>query len=425
MADLLMPKLGLTMTEGTLAQWHVAPGQAFSAGDVLFVVETEKVANDIEAETDGVLDQILTAEGETAQVGDVVALYFGSGETAPASSGTSDTASVATTEPTAPSPDAPSARKLMTEHGLSRSDVAGSGRGGRIMKGDVLRVIATPLAKRIARQGGIDVASISGSGPRGRIKADDVHAALAARAVAADTAGAAASVTKSAPDATRIATARRVVAAKREIPHFYLTQNAEVSLLARFRADLNAETAPLKISVTHLLIRAMAKGLSAMPELNRIWVNDEILSFDRIDIGMVAETPDGLRIPVIRDAARTPLDKLAADAIGLAGRARDGSLRPEDVGGGIMAISNVGMFGAASLTPIINPPHAMILGVGAEQVLFRPGSDGTPEPRRELTLTLACDHRIVDGAQAARFLSGVVSAIENPFRLVLTSQPTN
>ena len=422
MADLLMPKLGLTMTEGLVAQWCFAPGEAFSTGDVLFVVETEKVANDVEAESDGVLETILTAEGETAEVGTVVARYAGFGESASALP--PDTPALATSKPDKPSRDAPSARKLMDEHGLSRSDVAGTGRDGRIMKGDVLRVIATPLAKRLAREAVLDIATVQGSGPRGRIKADDVRAAVNARPGRTPVVAATAGIAETAPDPVRLATARRVTAAKRDIPHFYLTQNAEVSALTRFRADINAEAAPLKISVTHLLIRALAKGLEKMPELNRIWVNDQILGFDRIDIGMVAETPDGLRIPVLRDAARTPLDRLAADAIDLAGRARDGSLCPDDVGGGVMAISNVGMFGASSLTPIINPPHAMILGVGAEQALFRPGDDGKLDARRELTLTLACDHRIVDGAQAARFLAHVVHAIEHPFRLLLTSHPT-
>ncbi len=424
MADLLMPKLGLTMTEGLVAQWCVAPGQAFSAGDVLFVVETEKVANDIEAETDGVLEAILTAEGETADVGTVVARYAGPGASVSAPSHPSDTASLDASAPHDPSRDAPSARKLMAEHGLSRSDVAGTGRDGRIMKGDVLRVIATPLAKRLAREADLDIANVQGSGPRGRIKAADVRAALSTTPSPTVTTVVTAPLTESAPDPIRLATARRVTTAKRDIPHFYLTQNAEVSALTRFRANINAEAAPLKISVTHLLIRALASGLAIMPELNRIWMNDQILSFDRIDIGMVAETPEGLRIPVLRDVARTPLDRLAAEAIALAGRAREGSLRPDDVGGGVMSISNVGMFGASSLTPIINPPHAMILGVGAEQALFRPGSDDAPEARRELVLTLACDHRIVDGAQAARFLSTVVRAIEHPFRLLLTSHPT-
>ncbi|MFD2857852.1 2-oxo acid dehydrogenase subunit E2 [Seohaeicola zhoushanensis] len=198
------------------------------------------------------------------------------------------------------------------------------------------------------------------------------------------------------------------------MPHFYLTHEADMVALARLRAELNAEGHGQKISVTHMLIRALGLALEEMPQMNRIWAGDRILAFGRADIGMVAETPDGLRIPVVRDAGGTSLDAVAAQAGALAERARTGRLTPADVGDGVISISNVGMFGVSSLTPIINPPNAMILGVGAERSLFRPDADGAPALRRELTLTLACDHRIIDGADAARFLSAVVALLETP-----------
>lgn len=191
-----------------------------------------------------------------------------------------------------------------------------------------------------------------------------------------------------------------------------------MAALARLRAELNAEGHGQKISVTHMLIRALGLALEEMPQMNRIWAGDRILAFAHADIGMVAETPDGLRIPVVRDAGGTSLDAVAPQAGALAERARNGRLTPSDVGGGVISISNVGMFGASSLTPIINPPNAMILGVGAERSLFRPDADGAPALRRELTLTLACDHRVIDGADAARFLSAVVALLETPLRLL-------
>lgn len=421
MADLVMPKFGLTMTEGLLSDWHVAPGAAFSAGDMLFTVETEKVANEVEADADGVLAEILVQAGETVPVGTPVARLAGGGAVAevpapaPAAALQAADRTTAGREPL----DSPSARKLMAEHGLERDAMAASGRDGRVMKEDVLRVIATPLARRIAQAGGVDLTAIAGSGPHGRIKARDVAAAKpAAPAAAPPAVPAQVGVTEIAPDAMRRATAQRVSTAKREIPHFYLSHEAELSALNALRDQLNADARAPRISVTHMLIRALGLALAEMPQMNRIWAGDRILAFDRVDIGMVAETPDGLRIPVIRDAGGATLDAVAEQARALAGRARDGGLTPADVGDGVISISNVGMFGVSSLTPIINPPNAMILGVGAERQIFRPGADGAPVLRRELTLTLACDHRIIDGADAARFLSAVVEILETPLRLL-------
>ncbi|WP_322867561.1 dihydrolipoamide acetyltransferase family protein [Aquicoccus sp. G2-2] len=404
MPDLVMPKFGLTMTEGLLVEWHVAPKARFRAGDVLFTVETEKVANEVEAENDGEIAELLVAAGETVPVGAPVARLAGeAGNTAGASRSPAGQ-------------DSPSARKLMAEHGLARDGVAATGRGGRVMKEDVLRVIATPLARRMADAKGVDLHQIEGSGPKGRIKARDVNAAD--DAAGGLSTGAAAGVQEIAPDAVRLATARRVTAAKRDIPHFYLTHEAEVTALLELRSTLNVEHGRPRISVTHMLIRALGLALDERPEVNRIWTGDKILAFEQADIGMVVETTDGLRIPVIRDAGGGTLDRVAEDARGLAKRARDGELAPQDVGDAVISVSNVGMFGVSTLTPIVNPPGAMILGVGAERALFRPGPDGAPALRRELGLTLACDHRVVDGAAAARFLSAVVAILEHPIRLL-------
>lgn len=410
MSELVMPKFGLTMTEGLLTEWHVVPGAAFCAGDMLFTVETEKVANEIEAEVDGMLAEILVQAGETVPVGTPVARLAGAGAIAPpAAEPPTETAVAKDTL------DSPAARKLMAEHGLHREAVVPTGRDGRVMKEDVLRVIATPLARRLAEADGVDLALLEGSGPRGRIKARDVEAVAQARP-ALDPA--VPEINATLPDATRRATAARVSAAKRDIPHFYLTHETDMVALAQLRAALNADSTGQKISVTHMLIRALGLALEEMPQMNRIWVGDRILAFPRADIGMVAETPGGLRIPVVRDAGGSSLDAVALQASALAERARTGRLTASDVGDGVISISNVGMFGVSSLTPIINPPNAMILGVGAERALFRPDAQGLPALRRELTLTLACDHRLIDGADAARFLSAVVAILETPLSLL-------
>lgn len=385
MADLLMPKLGLTMTEGLLSAWHVAPGAAFSAGDVLYTVETEKVANEVEAEADGVIAELLAQAGDTIPVGAPVARLAGEGG-APAPAPAPAPAEQAED----PSP-APAARAAAAP-----------------------RVKATPLARRIAKAEGVDLSAVKGSGAHGRIKVRDVKAAIPA----ASGAPAAAGVREIIPDAARSATARRVGAAKRDIPHFYVSDEVELSALDRLRAELNADEGRPRISVTHMLIRAVGLVLAEAPHLNRIWMEDRILAFDGVDVGMVAETPEGLRIPVIRDAGRASLDDIAAQARDLTERAREGRLTPADMGDGTIAISNVGMFGVTALTPIINPPNAMILGVGGERQVFRPDADGAPALRREMNLTLACDHRVIDGADGARLLHALVGALESPIRLL-------
>ena len=417
MTDLLMPKLGLTMTEGLLSEWHVALGATFQAGDLLFTVETEKVANEVEAESDGVLSQILVEAGMTVPVGTPLARLSGAG-TIETQSESFSPASPSAASPQSSPMDGPAARKLMADHQINREDIQATGRDGRVMKEDVLRVVATPLARRIAQNQGVDLTLVEGSGPRGRIKARDVEAARTTEGTSPVMSVTAKGVTEIIPDAVRRATAHKVSAAKRDIPHFYVSHEAELTSLMQLRSDLNADDERPRISVTHMLIRALGLALTEMPELNRIWVDDRILAFKHVDVGMVAETPDGLRIPVIRDAGSSSLDQIAAQAHEVMARAREGGLKPTDVGEGAISVSNVGMFGVSSLTPIINPPNAMILGVGAEREVFRPGADRTPELRREMTLTLACDHRVIDGADAARFLSAVVSILETPIRLL-------
>lgn len=402
MSEIVMPKFGLTMTEGLITAWHRKPGDMVKAGDLLFEVETEKVTNEVEASVDGVLEEILFAEGSVVAVGLPIARLSG---------GASRTATAST--PAGAGSDAPSARKLMAEHGIDRDSVEGTGRGGRVMKADVLRVVATPLARRIARRDGIDLAGVAGSGPHGRIKVADVEAAKRTEPALSSSAS---GLTQA--DPMRAATARRVQAAKRDIPHFYLTRHVDMRALNRLRADLNATAGRVKLSVTHFLVKAAGLALAGHPALNRVWLPDGILALDSIGVGIVTETPQGLRIPIADRVDSIALDDLAELCTGLFGRAKAGTLTSSDVSGGSISISNVGMFGADTLTPIISPPQAMILGVGAEQRLFRPDAEGRPELVKEIVLTLAADHRLIDGADAARFLATLTRVLEEPISLL-------
>lgn len=424
MTDIVMPKLGLTMTEGTIAAWHRQPGETFVKGDILFEVETEKVTNEIEAAGNGRLETILHGAGAVVPVGEPIALMILEGETVTESAAVKDAGSSAPAPGAATSSekrDAPSARKLMAEHDINPGSVPGSGRDGRIMKGDILRIIATPLARRIARDTGKDLQGLAGTGPGGRIKAADVLAAPQAAPPPAPPAvtNGTAPGQMVVPDPARMATARRVQAAKRDIPHFYVSRDVNAGPLLQLRASLNAgPVARQKISVTHLLVKALGLALCRHSALNSIWLPDGIMTLPGIGVGIVTETPGGLRIPVLNGADQLPLDTLASTCGGLLDRARTGRLRSADVSGGAISISNVGMFGAGSLVPIISPPQAMILGVGAEQQVFRPDADGKPELHREINLTLAADHRLIDGADAARFLSTLTELLENPVDLL-------
>ncbi|MGF7160807.1 pyruvate dehydrogenase E2 component (dihydrolipoamide acetyltransferase) [Rhodoligotrophos appendicifer] len=395
MADLLMPKLGLTMTEGLLAEWRIKPKQPFSSGDVLFVVETEKIANEVEAEDSGMIQEVLVQAGETVAVGTPVArtTNVDASETKhqPVGSGAELV-----------SPPLPS---------IASSNLPESGNGFIPS-----RIVATPLARRIARKVGVDLASISGSGPRGRIKAKDVEH-FSSRNPEKDETKILGFPAGHLTDA-QITTARRVSQSKNEVPHFYISSDAEISSLSKLRSELNEDRTLPKLSITHLLIKAVGLALARHPLADRVWSENRIVTVGTGDVGLVVETSNGLRLPVIRNASHRPLDQLASEATMLVKKAREGGLSARDIGGGAISISNLGMFGIKSLTPIINQPQAMMLGVGSENRLFRPDEKGNPVSRREINLTLSCDHRVMDGADAARFLASVVELLEYPIRLL-------
>lgn len=390
MPQLVMPKLGLTMTEGVLLEWHVGAGDEFRAGDMLFVVETEKVANEVQADIDGIIDELLVEEGDIVPVGMPLATLKG-GRVSQLPE------KVVTTAEAAVSAVAIEPRQFVKDS-------------------DSSRIVSTPLARKRARELGVDLSRVAGSGPGGRIKVNDLDhlGDSVAQEMPRLQSEHGLQAQEISPSAARLATARRVSAAKINVPHFYITQDVEVSALQVFRATINKRSPEIRVSVTHLLIKALGVAMAELPTTNRIWVDDKILAFNQVDIGMVTETEDGLRVPIIRDAGRRTLEEVAIEARTLASRAQDDSLTQKEVGGGSVSISNVGMFGASSLIPIINPPQAMILGVGSEQALFRPDEAGHPVLHKEICLTLACDHRVHDGADAARLLARLARILKNP-----------
>ncbi|MDR6775422.1 dihydrolipoamide acyltransferase [Azospirillum palustre] len=418
--DLVMPKLGLTMTEGVLAEWRVLPGQPFKTGDVLVVVETDKIASEVEADSDGVLIETTIPAGETVAVGTLIARWSADGSgAAPAPADGAAPPTVGT-----PAPPAKSGTTAGTRSGPPPAPVR-----------DGERVLSTPLARRRAQALGVDLTTVTGSGPRGRIKMADVEAAAQRQASApaampepirtpaadpiATPAGG-----RSKPSATQATIARRLTAAKRDVPHFYLAAEAEVSELMALRERLNADAEPglPRISMTHLVLAAVGRALAATPDMDRVWDDatpgGEILSLGQGDIGMAVDTPRGLVAPVLRGGAHLPLDQLAREAAALTERARNGRLTGEDLQGGAITVSNAGMHNVTFMSSIINPGQSSILGVGSVRSVFRPDESGAPVLKRELGLVLSADHRLFDGVAALAFLNRIIAGLERPLRLL-------
>ncbi|SFB01531.1 pyruvate dehydrogenase E2 component (dihydrolipoamide acetyltransferase) [Collimonas sp. OK607] len=413
---LLMPKLGLTMTEGFLAEWNVKPGQAFKAGDSLFVVETDKVATEMPAEADGVLDSIAVETGATVAVGVIVGYWRSTGVAADASAATPpQTKSVAIIEAN----PATSAGIAGAQPQLSQPIVAVPSTAGRI--------ISTPLARRIAAERGIAIASVTGSGPRGRIKAGDIPAQasapkpVVAPAVASAVAGRDMGIGSS-PDSIQQTTARRLTEVKQQVPHFYLAVDVEIDALLQLRKELNAlqqlASRP-PFTLNHFVLAAVGRALADLPQANRIWADGKIVSFRSTDVGVAVNTDRGLLVPVLRDAGRQSLDQLGVQARRLVDGARNGKLTLADTGGGAVTVSNAGMHQVRYMTPIINPGQAMILGVGAIGSVFRPDAEGRPSLRQEMGLVLAADHRILDGVSGLTFLSRVTAYLAQPMTLLV------
>ncbi|MFO1171656.1 MAG: dihydrolipoamide acetyltransferase family protein [Hyphomicrobiaceae bacterium] len=388
--DLLMPKLGLTMTEGVLLKWKVQPGEAFSKGQILFVVETDKAATDIEAEANGTIATRLVEEGATVPVGTPVGRLV------------SDAALTL---------QVPAARAAVPQSS-SPIPVAHDARS-RARASDGGRLIATPLARRIARERGVDLAGVSGSGPRGRIKLIDVE-----RSATAPAAQSLPPLRTVSPTPIQAAMARRLSQVKHGVPHFYLATEAEVSTLLATRAELNRDATRTKLTLTHFLLAAVGRSLVDCPGINRVWADGKIVSFTESDVSMAVETDGGLHVPVVRGAGSEPLDAIAARAGTAIERARAGALTAADMEGAAIAISNAGMHDVTWLTPIINPGQSAILGVGSVRELFRPGPDGAPLLKREMGLVLSADHRVHTGVEGLTFLNRVRAYLEDPQSLV-------
>jgi pyruvate dehydrogenase E2 component (dihydrolipoamide acetyltransferase) len=446
-----MPKVGLTMSEGTIAQWHKQEGEAVRKGDVLFTFETEKSTLEFESPFEGVLQRILVPAGQVTPCLTPVASIVMAAETPgdpltrvlqpPTPSPVPATAS-RDREPAAGRPVSPRARLRARELHVEVSAVTGSGPDGTVLERDVLayhqkltvsgpEVRITPLAQRVASELGVDLASVQGSGPAGHITRDDI-ARSAEHAAQEQFAPAHAAAHAPAPaqdegegelqplTAARHVTAQRTAESARTIPHVTLTTEADATALVSAREQLNTELAEItpneKLSYNALLVAIVGRTLREHPELNASWDERGILLHHGIHVGVAVDTSRGLYVPVVRDATR-PLMQLHRDLTDLVARAQAGTLIGDELAGGTFTITNLGMFEIDAFTPIINAPQAGILGVG--RIVGKPVARGEQVVVRQMmALSLSFDHRVVDGAPAARFLQRVKALIERPFALL-------
>lgn len=414
--DLLMPKLGLTMTEGMLVEWSVSAGDQVRMGASLFVVETDKVATEIEAPADGVMGDIIVQAGETVPVGTVVARWTGPGQGIEASAEASPPA-IPQPQATGGAQDGAHATTAPGSETESDDGVGSIANGGP-------RIVATPLARRMATEMGLSLTSVKGTGPKGRIKAGDVRAIQNTRLSnegtpdkPRDREPEAAAAQQIKPSALVQSMAARMVQAK-QVPHFYLSVEAEVSQLLALRRRLNQHSTCLKLTLNHFLIAAVARALQMCPGQNRIWKDDGILKLNRIDVGIAVATERGLTAPVLHGLDGATLDDIAAQANALIERTRSGKAVRADMEGGAISISNAGMYNVTYMTPIINPPQSAILGVGSIREVFRPDEQGAPALKREMGLVLAADHRLHDGTSALEFLNCIVDLLQDPYQLL-------
>ncbi len=432
--NILMPALSPTMTEGNLARWLKKEGDAVKPGDVIAEIETDKATMEVEAADEGKLGKILVAEGsQGVKVNDVIAVLLEEGESSGDIKAGAAPAPKAAATPAPAKADAPKAAAPQAAAAAPQAPAPAAASGAR--------VFASPLAKRLAQQHGLDLSRVVGSGPHGRIVKTDIEKAAAGGGAKAAPAPAAAKAMPSAPGvpgtpafgepefnlvahtSMRKTIARRLQESKQFVPHFYLTIDCEIDKLLKAREEINA-AAPkegkgaFKLSVNDFVIKASAVALMQVPAANASWSDDGVKMYKSADISVAVAIPNGLITPIIRHADSKRLSEISNEMKGLAARAKDGKLKPEDYTGGSFSVSNLGMFGIKDFAAIINPPQGAILSVGAgeQRAVVK---NGQLAVATVMSCTLSVDHRVVDGAIGAEFMAAFKKLIENPLSMLV------
>ena len=411
MADIVMPRLSDTMEEGTILRWLKQDGEEVRRGEELVEIETDKATMTYESDQQGIL-QTVAGEGDTLAVGAVIA-HVGGADGA-ATSGAVLAASPPDTAPVAPTEAQTAGAAANTHAEGEAAAAAGSGDGAR--PGE--RIKASPLARRIARESGVDLHALTGSGPGGRIVKADVQAAGAAASPLDGVATAKGESTTTELTRTQQTIARRMAESKATIPDFTLAAEIDMEECVRLRTELKRVSREQAPTYNDMVVKACALALREHPRANGSYRDGRLELHSRVNVGVAVAAEDALVVPTVFDADEKSLGEIARETRALAERVRAATITPPELGGGTFTVSNLGMYGVKSFTAIVNPPQAGILSVGslAPRAVVR---EGEIVARNTMTLTLACDHRILYGAGAAQFLARVRELMEAPSALTL------
>jgi len=433
--DIFMTQLSPTMTEGKIARWLKKEGDTLESGDVLLEVETDKATMEVEVIDEGVLHKIIAADGALVTVGEAIGVIAEDGEEVaadyvPEGSGDAPIIEVHGTPSAVEAEPKPSPVPAPAEIAAAQADMAAVARAANDK-----RIKASPLARRLAKQKGINLAAITGTGPRGRITKSDIESASKRGINLGVAPTVAPSVLRPLPagpmpyhadeyeaienSMMRKAIARRLTESKQQVPHFYLSVDVAMDRLMDLREQLNESAdGAFKLSVNDFIIKASAKALMDVPNANASWADSHTFKHKHAHISIAVAIEGGLITPVVRFAEQKSIVEISNEVKELAGRARKGELQPVEYTGGTFSISNLGMYGIKQFQAIVNPPEGAILAVGGteERVV---AENGQAVVKEMMTLTLSCDHRVVDGAAGAEYLNALKKHIECPASVLI------
>ena len=445
MPEVIMPKMGDAMEEGTLLQWLKSEGEEVSEGDPIAEIETDKVTLELEAEDAGTLAQLIASEGQEVPVGEAIAFIQGEGEEVPERSEGGGEAEEEAEE--GGEEDGGGAQATATEtEAPEEGETGGQEADGRADG----HFRASPIVRRLAEENDLDLAKVDGSGPAGRIVERDVRAAMESGTAQRTEDGAAQEDGVAAPEQpqaemqgfqparmpepteepgtqlvepTRMmqVIGERMTESKQHVPHFYATVEVRMDAAMALRKQLNEqlEEGGVKLSVNDFVMKACAVALRSYPNLNALYTTSGVELHEKVDMAMAVALDQGLITPIIRDIGSKGLAAISRESKDLATRARDGKLQPDEYQGGTITVSNMGMFGIESFTAIINPPQAAIVAVSS--IAKRPDYDenGQVVPASMMKLTLSADHRIANGRDGALYMAEVKKTLENPVMLMV------
>lgn len=442
--QVIMPKLSPTMEEGQLSRWLKKEGDKVSMGEPLAEIDTDKATMEMQALGSGVLRKILIQEGESAPLGQLIAIIGEPDEdisafSAPTTSSPAPKAASTDAPPAEAKSDVPATETVAAGGSTGNPSGNGGGDAAPVEAVSGRRLIVSPLAARMAAESGIDLRTVNGSGPGGRIIKRDVEELMSGKTATAPAAGqspqrhlravggsafqksatAQASAYRDEPASEmRRTIAKRLVTSLGPVPHFFLTTEIEMDRAAEMRKGINELDPELKISVNDIIIKVAAAALIQHPQVNASFQDKVVRYYEHADIGVAVAIEEGLITPIVRGADQKSLSEIASEVRDLADRARHRKLRPEEYLGASFSVSNLGMFGIDEFTAIINPPEAAILAVGAMSAkpVVR---NNELAIRQMMRVTMSCDHRVVDGATGAKFLQTFKKILENPLFLVV------